>query len=43
VELLGDILSMELAEGMFFVGLAKVGDDWLCGNGMVDSMAWLIW
>jgi hypothetical protein len=38
VELLGDMLFVELVEGMLFGELAKVTGDWLWRNGRIGSV-----
>jgi hypothetical protein len=38
VELMGDMLFVELAEGMLFRELAKLVRDWLWHNGRIRSM-----
>jgi hypothetical protein len=39
VELLEDMLSTELAEGMLSVELVKAVDDWLWHNSRIDNMS----
>jgi hypothetical protein len=39
VKLLGDMLSVGLAEGMLSVELAEVEGGWLWCSGMIDSMS----